>query len=149
MTGVNASYIDTSALAKYYVLETASEELTEYLTGLDKIFISSLTLPEMRCMLSKRKRMKMLEDEVEIIIYNTFLNHIEQGYFTVLEIGSRHFSEAANLISILPGCPLRALDALHLAAITDFGISEFSTADKIMADAGSSLGLKLVKFGMD
>lgn len=148
MTQGNVAYVDTSALAKYYVVEDYSVEVKGYLSGLDRILLSDLTITEMRCLLARRKRMKLLGEDLDMVIYNTLLNHIEQGFFTVLGFENRHFKEAANLISMLPNCTLRTLDALHLAVATDYGLNRIATADNGLAEAAGVLGLEVDGFGL-
>jgi len=58
-------YLDTSALAKWYLNETRSEAFVEYLLGVDVAVISSLTRVEMRSLLSRRRRMGELTIDLE------------------------------------------------------------------------------------
>ena len=54
------SYIDTSALAKWYLPEAGSEDFSEWMQSQDDTCISSLTVTEFRCLLARRRRMEML-----------------------------------------------------------------------------------------
>ncbi len=50
------------------------------------------------------------------------------------------------LISRHPEHPLRALDALHLVQAVQAEIQLIATADAVMADAATSLGLEVARF---
>ena len=49
--------------------------------------------------------------------------------------------EAVHLINRYPDHPLRTLDALHLAVAVHAGIDAIATADTVMADAATAMGL--------
>ena len=51
------SYIDTSALAKWYLPEAGSEDFSKWMQHQEDTCISSLTLTEFRCLLARRWRM--------------------------------------------------------------------------------------------
>jgi predicted nucleic acid-binding protein len=65
MSADHRAYLDTSALAKWYLNEAGSEAFVEFLQGLGAALISSLTVTEMRCLLSRRRRMGDLSVELE------------------------------------------------------------------------------------
>jgi predicted nucleic acid-binding protein len=48
MSDNHAVYLDTSALAKWYLAESDSEEVSAYIVGLDTAAVSTLTKTEMR-----------------------------------------------------------------------------------------------------
>ncbi len=52
------SYIDTSALAKWYLPEHGSELLAEWMQQRKDTYISSLTITEFRCLLASRSAWK-------------------------------------------------------------------------------------------
>lgn len=136
-----SAYIDTSALAKWYVYEDGSQAVNAFIIGLDTAIISTLTVVEMRCLLARRRRNRQLSEEVEQRNYAAFQHHIAQGILDVLDVESRHFVEATHMISMLPHCALRTLDALHLAVAVDAGLGDIATADQGFADAAVTLGL--------
>ena len=49
-------YLDTSALAKWYLNEPRSEDFAAWIQNQDDTHISTLTLVEMRCLLARRRR---------------------------------------------------------------------------------------------
>jgi predicted nucleic acid-binding protein len=140
------AYLDTSALAKWYLNETGSDAFVRYLQGLDVAVISSLTRTEVRSMLARRRRMDELSDELESVVYAAFLGDIARGWLQLYPVEDARFDEAANLIARYPEYPLRTLDALHLAIALQAQADEVATADSVMADAAASLGLAVARF---
>ena len=61
MSGNSMVYLDTSALAKWYLSESNSEQVSAYIIELGVAVVSTLTKTEMRCLLARRKRMRDCE----------------------------------------------------------------------------------------
>lgn len=139
-------YLDTSVLAKWYLAEANSEQVVEYITGLDRAVVSTLTKTEMRCLLARRKRMQEISADLEAQIYATFLDDIAQGHLSLYAVDDKHIESACNLISILPAFSLRTLDAMHLAIAQHHGLEHIATADKLFASAAEALGFKVNLF---
>jgi uncharacterized protein len=99
MSAEQRAYLDTSALAKWFLNEPGSEAFVAFLQGLSSAVISSLTVTEMRSLLSRRRRMGDLSVELESVLFAAPLDDIDRG----------NKSDRA-----LSGHPLRTLDALHL-----------------------------------
>lgn len=146
MTDNRVVYLDTSVLAKWYLAVPNSEQVSDYIIGLDSAVISTLKKTEMRCLLARRKLMLEFGADLEAQIYATFLDDIAQGYLTLQKVEDKHLESAANLISILPGHALRTLDALHLAIAQHHGLQLIATADKLLANATETLGFKVDLF---
>jgi predicted nucleic acid-binding protein len=147
MSDNNAVYLDTSALAKWYLTESRSEEVSAYIVGLDVAIVSTLTKTEMRCLLARRKRMQEFDTNVEAQIYATFLDDISQAHLLALKVEDKHLESAANLITMLPEHTLRTLDALHLAIAQHHGLERIATADALFAKAAEALGFSVDFFG--
>lgn len=147
MSDNNAVYLDTSALAKWYLAESNSEQVSAYIIGLDVAIISTLTKTEMRCLLARRKRMHEFDANVEAQIYATFLDDISQGHLVALKVEDKHLESAANLITMLPRHALRTLDALHLAITQHNGLERIATADALFAKSAEALGFSVDFFG--
>ena len=77
------SYVDTSALAKWYLNEEQSDRVDEYLRSLPFAGISSLTLVEMRCLLARRRRYAEITREQELRCYALFRQDIQEGHLQV------------------------------------------------------------------
>ena len=139
-------YIDTSALAKWYLNEAHSTEFVKFIQSVSRAIISDLTLTEMRSLLSQRRRMKELTHALEEQIFATFLTDIDQGYLIVQPIENHYLEEATHLIASLPDIPLRTLDALHLTVVTHQHIQTIATADQIMIAAALALQINVEIF---
>ena len=131
------AYLDTSALAKWYLNEAGSEAFVEFLQGLDSAVISSLSVTEMRSLLSRRRRMGDLSVELEFVLFAALLDDIDRGWLQRYPLDDARFAEATNLIARYPEHPLRTLDALHLTVAADLAVSIVATADGVMADAAA------------
>lgn len=141
-----SAYIDTGALAKWYLNEPNSDDFVSYLKSISRAVISSLTMTEMRSLLSRRRRMQELSPSLEEQIFSTFLMDIDQGFLIVEPMGPRYFEEATHLIAALPDIPLRTLDALHLAIVVKHHIKILVSADQVMIAAGNALKLQVKSF---
>ena len=146
MSAEQRAYLDTSALAKWYLNEAGSEAFVAFLQELGAAVISSLTVTEMRCLLRRRGRMGDLSVELESVLLAAFLEDIDRGWLQRIPVEDARFDEATNLIARYPEHPLRTLDALHLTLALQAGVSVVATADGVMAEAATSMGLEVVRF---
>ncbi len=139
-------YFDTSVLAKWYLNEDGTQEVTDYIQSVGRAIISSLTITEMRCLLSRRKRMGDFSDKIEHQLYATFLNDIDRGYLSVEKFSDQYCTFASHLIDSVPAIPLRTLDALHLSIIQQQNIPYLATADEVMLKAAKNMNIAVKKF---
>ena len=140
-------YLDTSALAKWYLNEPGSEEFEAYLRDADDPLISSLTVTELRSLLARHRRMRNIDDAVERRVFSQFLRDVEEGFVRVARLRHENASAAAHLIGRLDDHPLGTLDALHLAACAETGARVLATADATMAEAARALEIAVDWFG--
>lgn len=139
-------YIDTSALAKWYVREAFSEEFDSFIRSSGDPAISRLALVELRCLLARRRRAGDLSEQNEADALRTFEEDIRLGFLDIVPMQDRHFARAYDLIGELKDLPLRTLDALHLAIASSAGHTRFATADRVQAEAAHVLGMQTDKF---
>lgn len=139
-------YLDTSVLAKWYLNEAGTPEVTNYIQSVERAIISSLTITEMRCLLSRRKRIGDVSEKIEHQLYATFLNDIDQGYLFVEQFSDQYFTFASHLIDSIPVIPLRTLDALHLSIIQQRNIPILATSDEVMIKAAKKMNIAVKKF---
>jgi uncharacterized protein len=145
---VTRAYIDTSALAKWYVPEAGSEAFATYmLQEADEAVTSGLTPVELRCVFARKRRAGLVTTEFEQEAYARFVRQVGDGEMLLLPWEGTMFMAARELIDRLAGIALRTLDALHLAAAQAAGARELATADRVMGDAAQALGLRLRYFG--
>ncbi len=139
-------YVDTSALAKWYLNEDFSDAVEQYLRQVSAAQISSLTRVELRCLLARRRRYQEISPAVESQVYGRFQQDVRQGHLRVLPLEDEHAQAAIEIMESLPDHSLRTLDALHLALIRSSGLAILATADRVMATAAEAMGLTVTKF---
>jgi predicted nucleic acid-binding protein len=140
-------YVDTSALAKYYLREPGSSEFETFLRSDVVPRVSRLVLVEFRCLVARRKRNGTIDLGMKARILSLFFAHVGQGLWQVRPMDDLDVVEAGDLVDRLPDHPLRTSDALHLAAASRGGATQLATADRVMAAAAESLGLTPILFG--
>ena len=102
-------YLDTSALAKWYLPEPRSEEFEAFALKEPLLLISHLTICEMRSLLARRRRMRDINEAEEKAVWDAFLKDRADGVFIILPMGDAHLLAATELIGQLTDCPLRTL----------------------------------------
>ena len=142
---MSAPYLDTSALAKWYINEEFSEDVEQYFLTLPYALVSSLTIVEMRSLLVRRRRADELEPTLVDRIWTTFQEDQARQSLVVLEVRDEHLSAAARVLDRVES-PLRTLDAIHLAVAENAGASQCATADRIMAAGARELGMSVRTF---
>lgn len=107
------AYVDTSALAKWYLNEVRSEEFATWMQAETETHISTLTVVEMRCLLARRRRNHEISIEMEQTVFATFQDDIAQGFLIQHSVDDESVRGVLALLTVLPDHPLRTLDALH------------------------------------
>jgi len=141
-----STYVDTSALAKWYLPETGADEFEAWILRAQVPTISSLTLVEMRCMLARLRRMGIFGQEAEAEAYDRFIQDVDERLLAVEPVGDADVRAAAHLIKRVGAHPLRTLDAIHLSVCTSRELTQLATADTVMAAAAEELGIEVVRF---
>ncbi|MCC6194287.1 MAG: type II toxin-antitoxin system VapC family toxin [Burkholderiales bacterium] len=139
-------YLDTSALAKWYLNEPFSEQFEVFIQGQATAAISRLTVVEFRCLLARRRRAGDITKALESRVFASFERDVGAGFLQVYPVADEHLIAALGLITRLDRNPLRTLDALHLAIAQGIRCRRLATADKIMADAAKAIGLAVERF---
>lgn len=140
------AYVDTSALAKWYLPEANSEAFASWMQKQTETCISSLTITEFRCLLARRQRMQLLDALQIQELYAKFEQDIQDGHLLHYEVLDRQILNAKLMIESLPTVALRTLDALHLTIAHDIGVAILATADVVMAEAATMLEFEVVRF---
>ena len=141
------SYIDTSALAKWYLPESNSEDFVEWIQLQDDTYISSLTITEFRCLLDRRRRMNLLSTSQMQKVYAQLKQDIEDDHLILYPLNDQHIMNASLMLERLPSVPLRTMDALHLTIAHDIPVEIIATADRITSQAAQLLDIEVVFFG--
>ena len=139
-------YFDTSALAKWYINESRSDDVEKYIQEHGPVAISELTVVEIRCLLSRRRRERNIDSKMEAQVFATFQEDIRQNFLICHPLPENLAEGAVNLLSILTDIPLRTLDALHLMIAKEIQTNVLATTDKIMAAGGKAMGFSIVRF---
>ena len=139
-------YLDTGALAKWYLNEPFSEAFEEFIRTQPAAAISRLTVVELRCLLARRRRAGEITKAIETRVYAAFEKDVSGGSLQVHPVADGHVIAALGLIERLGRYPLRTLDAMHLAIAQGIHCRQLATADKTMADAGKAAGLDIARF---
>ena len=111
MLAERRAYLDTSGLAKWYLNESGSDVFVSFLQSLDSARISSLTLTEMRSLLSRCRLIVELTTELESLLFAAFLEDIDRGWLHRYPVDDARFTEPSKLIALprpaaaQPGCP--------------------------------------------
>ncbi len=141
-----SAYVDTSALAKWYVNESRSEDVEEYVRSVYPVYISLLTKIEMRSLAARRVREGHINVVTQGKVIATFEGDIAGGHLVLLPHTTESLLIAESLLGAHPEIPLRSLDAMHLGVMQAAGITALATADRVMAQAAEALGMECETF---
>jgi len=133
-------YIDTSVLIAYYWPEAISPAAQSEIRKARGPAISPLSEVEFHSALALKKRMKEMDEESARRILSAFRAHRRDGVYRIVPIEAREYALSCEWIETFR-TPLRALDALHLAAAFSNGLT-LITADKVLADSAKCFGVK-------
>ena len=136
-------YLDTSALAKAYLTEVASDTVRSIISQSSHTYISSLNITEMRCMLARRVRSGHFAADVETRLWAAFQTDVANEVFDLFAVQPALYIEAAALIDRINPTPLRTLDALHLCIAEHLEPDRFITTDRQLAKAALTIGLNV------
>ncbi len=139
-------YLDTSALAKWYLNESRSEDFAAWIQDEADIHISTLTVVEMRCLVARRRRNRELSMDLEQQVHATLQDDITQGFLSLHPVADEHLIGALNLLTLLASHPLRTLDAIHLSIARHLGADRLATADGVMGAAAQALRMEVIQF---
>jgi predicted nucleic acid-binding protein len=140
-------YLDTSALAKWYLPETGSDAFSDWMQTQTETCISSLTMTEFRCLLARKQRSQLLNPLQVQEVYAQFQEDIRTGQLLRYAVADEHFLNAELLIERLPSVALRTMDALHLSIAREIGIELLATADIVMEKAARLVEMEVIFFG--
>lgn len=146
MRADDAVYVDTSTLVKWYVSEPYSDEVEAFLTGDIQPVLSSLSMLEWDCTMRRRERAGSFDAHYRLLAEREFAAQLSEGFFRHADVSRHVFDLARDLIRQVEPLPLRAMDALHLAAASSLNISRFATSDRTLAEAARKLGMTIHYF---
>ncbi len=91
--------------------------------------------------MTRRLREGHVDAETQGKILATFEGDVVMGHLALLPHSVDSFLLAESLLGAYPDIPLRTLDALHLGVMRSSGVTTLATADRVMAQAASVLGM--------
>lgn len=139
------AYIDTSLLAAYYCPEPQSALVQKRLSKITQPVISPLVELELYSAVAAKVRMGDLAAVSAARILDLFGKHQREGVYGVVAVGPAEYDQARDWIGRFSS-PLRAADALHLAAAHTNGLT-LLTADKALARSARHFGVRFELFG--
>jgi len=140
-------FFDTSALVKFYIRESGTDQLIRLAEGADHRFVVlSLAQVEFRSAIRKRERMREIDANLATDLIALFEDHF-QTLFDSQSIDATIFSGAKLLVD---RHALRAYDAMQLAGCLELKRSvgeqapTFVCADRDLLRAAESEGLEVL-----
>jgi predicted nucleic acid-binding protein len=127
----DSAYIDTSVLGAYYCPEALSTTAEEALREVTAPVISLLSEVEFASLLSRKRRLKEINERQAKDILDLFETHVAEGFYRRMSLTTEHFLKARQLVASAQSA-LRTLDSLHLAAAISEGLP-LMTADRELA----------------
>ena len=127
----DSAYIDTSVLGAYYCPEALSTTAEEALRAVTAPVISLLSEVEFASLLSRKRRLKEINERQAKDILDLFETHVAEGFYRRMSLTTEHFLKARQLV-VSAQSALRTLDSLHLAAAISESLP-LMTADRELA----------------
>ena len=136
-------YCDTSALLKLYLPEPDSDEFNEIVKDRDDVLVSDLAVTEIISAMARRMRQGSLAREAARRMQRAIIGSLDDGVYHRVELTREVHRRAEHFLVSLPGTPLRAADALHLALATSARAASLASFDARLAAAGRAAGLAI------
>jgi hypothetical protein len=132
-------FLDTSALAKRYVVEPGSGKVVKVCQQADSLAVCVICLPELISTLTRLVR----EKKITKADYRTLKGNATTDLADI-DICQLTPDVLATGVSLLETNPLRAMDALHVACAIAVETDRFVSADHRQLAAARKAGLKIV-----
>lgn len=135
-------YIDSAYIAKFYVNEPDAPAVRRLIYKADYVCVSSWALIEVTSVFHRHMREQSLTVAQGRQLIDLFIDHVESGAWNLIPVTHALLRRTATLIrGLSPNVPLRAGDAVHLAAALDAGEPEIWTNDRRLLAAATHFGL--------
>ena len=132
-------FVDSSALAKRYVLEPGSEQVIELLGKADEVVLSVVSAVELISAFTRRKREGTMSLAAYKKLKKAFANDLET--VSIVEL----FPTVVSLaVQCLERSSLRSLDAIQVASAIICECDLFLSGDERQAECAKSEGLQIV-----
>jgi uncharacterized protein len=131
-------FFDSSALAKRYVEEAASNRVQDILLSANSLTISVLCISEIISALCRRRRERKLSQQQYLAAKEALFADIED-----MNVVNLTDQVIARSVSILEKWPLRSSDSLHVASAAEWASQLFVSADERQCAAARKYGLQV------
>ncbi|MBI2265285.1 MAG: type II toxin-antitoxin system VapC family toxin [Armatimonadetes bacterium] len=128
--------MDSSALAKRYVLEPGTDRVISICKDASEIGLCVIAAPELVSVFSRLRREGRLNANQYMALKKNLSDDLAQA--TIIDLTPPVIEKA---VICLEKCPVRTLDALHIASAVVFYPDLFLTADHRQGEAAQRLGL--------
>jgi predicted nucleic acid-binding protein len=109
--------------------------------GRDDVLVSDLTVTEVVSAVARRVHEKSHAREAARRLQHAILARLDEGVYHRVELTRAVHRRAEDVLLGLPGAPLRAADALHLALAVSARAASLATFDARLAAAARASGL--------
>jgi len=135
-------YLDSAYIAKYYVNEKDATAVRKLIRRASYVCSSSWAFIEVTCVFHRHVREGHLTIAQGRELIDSFRSHVEADLWNLVSVTDALLRRTATLIRGLPpSFPLRAGDAIHLAAALDVGETEIWTNDRHLLAAAAYVGI--------
>ena len=131
------TFFDSSAFAKRYIEEEGSDEIDEICRMTDELALCIICVPEIVSALNRRVRERAVNRSDYTTVKSRLLDDVRDA-----QIINLTDDVVAYATLVLEQNPIRAMDALHIAAAKACQADLFVSADKDQARAAHRMGLK-------
>lgn len=133
--------LDSSALAKRYVLEPGTPAIVTLCQQAEEIVLSVLCMPEILSALNRLRREEKLSTEAYLQLKQSFLADFAEA--TIVDLTREVLSHA---VVCLETTALRTLDAIHVASAAKGGCDLFVSADQRQCRGAIAMGIRVLDF---
>lgn len=138
-------YLDTSVLAKRYLVSPQSDAVEAMLEApTDRFVVSDLCAVELESMVARRSREASGKGVDRARTRLRIDDDLRSGFFDVVPLSTTILIAARRWIA--EGEPLATLDALHLATALAAGAEVLATDDRQFVRAARAAGLRVKTF---
>lgn len=133
-------FFDSSAFAKRHVLERGSDDAIAWCERASELALSIIAIPEVLSAFARLRREGSLDDRQYADLKAALLSDVEDALICDMTV-----DVVAGSIDVLEASPLRAMDAIHVAAALECGAKVFVSADARQCVAASLFELQVVQ----
>jgi predicted nucleic acid-binding protein len=135
-------YFDSSTFAKRYLDEVGTREVLAWSDRADELALSVVAIPELVSAFCRLRREGLITEAQYVQVKSDFMADVADAL--ICDTSPQVIQQA---VTALESNPLRALDAIHVAAALTVGADTFVSADARQCAAARALGMNVVAVG--